>query len=57
MGVVIDEMEVISGDAGERASDAPPASITDTETSSPTTQEIERIVQRQVERYERIRAH
>lgn len=53
MAVVIDDFEVLS--AEEEVSQ--PAAAATVAASSPTVHDIERVVERQLERFERIRAH
>jgi hypothetical protein len=53
MPVVIDDFEVLTGD--EEVSE--PSTVTTTAASSPTVHDIERVIERQWERFERTWAH
>jgi len=52
MPVVIDDFEVVANEDDGH----PPAAINN-DASSPTVHDIERVIERQCERYERVRAH
>lgn len=56
MAVVIDDFEVVANEEEGRQSVASPAA-TNNAASSPTAHDIEQVVQRQWERYERVWAH
>lgn len=55
MAVVIDDFEVVANEGEGSKSVAPPA--TNNAASSPTAHDIEQVVQRECERYERVWAH
>ena len=56
MAVVIDEFEVVVNEDEGSQPIASPA-VTNNAASSPTVHDIERVVERQCERYERVWAH
>ena len=56
MAVVIDDFEVMANeDEGSRSTGSP--AVANNAASSPTVHDIELVVERQYERYERVRAH
>jgi hypothetical protein len=56
MSVVIDEFEVVARE-DERSQTAAAPAVTNNAGSSPTVHDLERVVERQYERSERVRAH
>lgn len=56
MSVVIDEFEVVANEEENSQSTGSPA-VTNNAASSPTVHDIERVVERQCDRYERVWAH
>jgi hypothetical protein len=52
MSVVIDDFEVVANE-----DEGHPPAPTNNEASSPTVHDIECVIERQCERYERVRAH
>jgi hypothetical protein len=56
MAVVIDDFEVVSGEE-EGSQPASSAAVTTNAASSPTVHDVERVIERQWERFERIWAH
>ena len=56
MSVVIDEFEVVANEEESSQATGSPA-VTNNGASSPTVRDLERVVERQSERYERVWAH
>lgn len=56
MAVVIDDFEVVANEEETGQATGSPA-VTNNAASSPTVHDIERVVERQGERYERVWAH
>ena len=56
MAVVIDEFEVVTGEPESTQQTGSPA-VTNNAAASPTVHDIERVVERQIERFERVWAH
>ena len=56
MSLVIDEFEVVANEEESNQAAGSPA-ITNNAAASPTVRDMERVVERQCERYERVWAH